>query len=233
MCGSPWFTTPSVEGIVSCWCGNLKCRVMCREHPSSRDVLELERPAGPPPMFIALENVRVLLMQIACLLPRQLSHALVMRPLHDAWLQIWMLLLGLLLVRANPPRARSVLQHRGWERTRLELAVPMSNEASPELCFQLRLSNNRPCCPHCRRRWPGPSADLQLESACHANGVEIARNWQRGPSQAVAFEEPAMPIEPNDLVLLCCERLLTVDIAARSRRTEWAPEQVYETAWMP
>ena len=94
---------------------------------------------------------------------------------------------------------------------------------------QLRFSSHLPSCPHCRSAWPGTSADTVLENACRAHDVEIARNWQRGPSQTNESEEVAMPAEPHDLVLLCCQRFIALDIVAGSRRMQWAPEQVYET----
>ena len=94
---------------------------------------------------------------------------------------------------------------------------------------QLRFSSRLPRCPHCRCEWSGTSADTELENACRANGVEIACNWQRGPSQPCEFEEAAMPAEPHDLAVLCCQPFIAPDIAAGSRRMQWAPEQTYET----
>ena len=93
---------------------------------------------------------------------------------------------------------------------------------------QLRLTQRCPACPQCRGAWPGASADNELEVACRDNGVPIQRNWQAGPLHGHHPEEPPMPAEPLDLVLLCCERLIALGIPAGSRRMTWAPQQMFE-----
>ena len=93
---------------------------------------------------------------------------------------------------------------------------------------QLRLRNHRPQCPHCRMAWPGVEADRELQVACEEHGVHFSRNWQQLPVQAEP-EDPVIPAEPHDLVVLCCERLIALNISAASRRMTWAPIQQFET----
>ena len=89
---------------------------------------------------------------------------------------------------------------------------------------QMRVREPRPRCPHCRMEWPGDVADRQLIEACESAGVPFIRNWQQVPAQAES-EDLVMPDEPRDLVLLCCERYIAMNITAASRRMTWAPVQ--------
>ena len=97
-----------------------------------------------------------------------------------------------------------------------------------QCAVQLRLNQRAPACPQCRCAWPGIVADDQLQRACREHDVPIARNWQLGPAQTSQSEEPVLPSEPNDLVLLCCDRVLALGIPAGCRRMTWAPQQLFE-----
>ena len=68
-----------------------------------------------------------------------------------------------------------------------------------------------PRCPHCRMEWPGDAAGRQLIDACESTGVPFIRNWQQLPAPADSGDL-VMPHEPHDLVLLCCEQYITMNI---------------------
>ena len=76
---------------------------------------------------------------------------------------------------------------------------------------QLRLHDPAPCCPHCRKPWPGAVADGTLEQACRENNAPLVQNWQPLPVTD-EVDEPVVPAGPSDLAVLCCPRLIAVGI---------------------
>ena len=65
-----------------------------------------------------------------------------------------------------------------------------------------------------------------MQEACATSGV-IAQAWQPLPTQAEP-DDPVLPAEPPELVVLCCERFLALGISAASPRMTWAPVQRFE-----
>ena len=72
-----------------------------------------------------------------------------------------------------------------------------------------------PPCPQCRADWPGASADIALRQFCLQHSIPIAANWEFGPPQPSHVQDHAPPM-PEEIVPLCCERLIMVGVPSGS-----------------
>ena len=81
----------------------------------------------------------------------------------------------------------------------------------------LRAHQPQPACPSCRNPWP-PHIDTILQGLCSDHGIVVP---DPPPARQTASAGHHIPAAPQDILPICCHRIMLTDPARAHETTAW------------